>query len=336
MPREIPASNPVKDVTPEYRYFEGINIQWNRVPWSFTHERLGAVSIDTYSIWNPAHHGEIADRLAEGQRCALYMMGNFGVGELFRPAGGDAQYEILDAIKQRERAQNLVVFAHPHDIGQFIDFERLPQEHRHLEDSSIRLAIYPGPMHAIMPIKPEEMPSLGLIKDEDQSAAFFWIPGHWGYEQLVLEMQKRVGNGLFGGGSLNIHGQEPSYTAAELRDREMVMHPEWLEGIDFVILDEIAQAGNIGRSHTQVTFMQDPPVVIRRGSMTPEKIARETGYRLDVDGQRKPASSKTPYDTIHNTDSDRKVEIVLARIGRYQARFQAWLDREGRSSGPQI
>lgn len=321
---------------PEYRYFEGIDIQWNRVPWNFNHPEIGPVSIDTYSIWNPVHHAEIAERLVSGERVALYMMGNFGVAE-FRVApryrtDKDDKDVILDDIKQRERMQNLLVFAHPDDIQDYIDFDRLPPAFKDLQKPEKILALYVGPMHGIFPIKDKDLIDQGLVKQDDKTAAFFWIPGHWAYQNLFNEVKKRSAKGHLGGGSLNIHGQEPCYTTADLRDGEMVKHKEWLENIDFVILDEIAEATGIGRSHTQVSFAQDPARIVRIGALSPAKIKRETGLKIVYNDTVKKASSKTPYDNIHNADADRKVEIVQARI----ARFQAALSRGSRSSGSQI
>lgn len=302
---------------PEYKQFEGINIQWNKIPWKFNHPELGKISIDTYSIWNPQHHAEIAQRLAKGERCALYMMGTFGVGQLFSGSNSE-DHELLDSVKQRDRAQNLVVFSDPIDIAQFIDLDRLPDSHKELLADGKRHTIYPGPMHAVFPAKPDQIPSPDLIREADKSTAFFWMPGHWGYESLITEMKKKVKGGLFGGGSLNIHGQEPSFTTSDLRDREMVNHPEWLTNIDFVILDEISEAEDIGRSHTQVSFLHEPPLVIRKGSMSPGRISSKAGYELQDDETRKPASSKTPYDSEHDAESDNKIEQALERMSRFK------------------
>lgn len=309
-----------EESVPEYKEFEGIKIQWNKIPWKFNHPELGRVAIDTYSIWNSAHHPEIADRLLRGERCVLYMMGTFGVGQLFKPGGID--HQILDSIKQRERTQNLVVFAHPDDIESYIDFERLPQEHKKLADRNQRRRIYPGPLHAIFPAKRERMPSLDLLRAIDQTVAFFWIPGHWGYESLVAEMKKRISGGLFGGGSLNIHGQEPSFSTSDLRDREMVRHLEWLENIDFVIIDEIGETADIGRSHTQVSFVKHPAEVVRHGSLSIGEIAREMDFDLTTAEGARNASSKTPYDNDNNEASDRKVKETLSKINRFGKELQ--------------
>ena len=317
----------IKHNTPQYLNFEGIKIQWNKVPWNFDHPDLGTVSIDTYSVWNPSYHAEIADRLAQGQRCALYMMGNFGVGEFFQDQD-EVNFEILDKIKQRDRIKNLCVFAHPADIGDYIDVERLPDAFAHLEVADKRLAAYPGPMHAILPVKEWEMPNSGLVKTDDKSAAFFWIPGHFGYEQLVLEVKKRSKKGFFGGGSLNIHGQKPSFTTQTLRE-EMAKYKMWQENVQFVIFDELAEAEGIGRSHTQVSFLQHPAQVLRIGSLSPERIGEHLGYGLAYNPESvKYASSITPYDEYSNQIIEKGIEAAIARMGRFQSSKS--------SSGPQI
>lgn len=311
---ETSGKNP-PEPTPVYREFEGIKTQWNKVPWNFDHPQKGVVSIDTYSVWNPAHHRELADRLVKGERCALFMMGNFGVGQFFQ--GRDqTDFEILDAIKQRDRLQNLCVFARPQDIGDFLDTERLPDEFRHLGTPNRRVELYPGPMHAILPVIEREIPNPGLTKADDKSAAFFWIPGHVGFEQLVLEMRKRNVKGLFGGGSLNIHGQEPSFTTAKLKE-EIGKHLMWQENVQFVIFDELAEAEGIGRSHTQISFLEHPPRVLRIGSLTPETISKHLGNGLYQSEDVKFASSTSPYDADSNLMVEAKIQSAIARMQRF-------------------
>ncbi len=312
-----------ESVAPEIKVFEGVSIQWNKVPWNFTHPKKGPVSIDTYSIWNPEHHDDIARRLALGQTCALYMMGNFGVAEVrnapdWQPDGTDHD-KILDDIKQRDRIQNLLAFADPENIRDFIDIDRLPPSFKNLRWPGARLALYPGPMHAILPIKDTGIIDQGLVKQQDKTTAFFWIPGHWGYEKLAEQLRKKVKHGVMGGGSLNIHQQEPCYTTSQLRDREMVNHPEWQELVDFVILDEIAEAAQIGRSHTQISFIEDPPRMVRIGSLSPQKISKYFGKEVVYDdADLRHASSLTPYDDLNNMVTDVKVDLVLNRIERYE------------------
>ena len=316
MVKEKSIPNPSKEVLPQYLDFEGIKIQWNKVPWNFEHPEKGAISIDTYSVWNTAHHAEIADRLIAGERCALYMMGNFGVGQFFQGEGSE-DFEILDKVKQRERLQNLCVFAHPSDIGEFLDTQRLPVEFLNLATTEGRNELYPGPMHAILPINEDEMPNTGLIQEADKSAAFFWIPGHTGYEQLVAEIKTRDVKGLFGGGSLNIHGQEPSFTTQKLKE-EMKKHLMWQEGVQFIIFDELAEAEGIGRSHTQISFLEHPPRVLRIGSLTPEAISLHIQKPLiqNPDGT-KLASSTSPYDVFSNLLIERRIKSAIARMQRF-------------------
>lgn len=310
----------IKD-EPKYVNFEGVNIQWNKVSRKFTHPESGERIIDTYSIWNPKNHEEIAERLANGQRCAIYMMGTFGVGEYFSDDNSN-NFRILDNVKQRERAQNLVIFANPAELDDYLDSVRLPTTFSQLKDASKRASIYPGPMHAILPVNVNKLPNTGLARMEDESASFFWIPGHWGYERLA-EFLSNKKKGLFAGGSLNIHGQEPSFNASELIDREMSRHPEWIENIDFIILDEISEASNIGRSHTQISFMNDPASLLRIGSLSKRKAEVHLGHKVEQSAGVKKASSKTAYTITHDTNVDIKVEIALARIARYKNRFES-------------
>lgn len=331
MSREKLIVNPSEDL-PEYKFFEGIRIQWNKVPWYFYISEHGTVSIDSYSIWNPRYHEEIAGRLARGERCALYMVGTYGVAEIREMPEwqkGNRGDVIFDEIKQRDRLQNLVVFADPEDIRDLIDFKRLPFPFRRdLHWPEARYALYPGPMHAILPIIDKNIIDPGLFKQGDKTAAFFWIPGHWGYEELAKTLLRKVKHGLMGGGSLNIHQQEPCFTTSELKEREMSLREEWITNIDFIIMDELSEAEGIGRSHTQISFLTNPPKVVRIGSLSPEKISRDLGYKIPFDLSMiekktvKAASSLTPYDELHNIDVDQRVESALAKIARFKKTYK--------------
>lgn len=237
--------------------FEDVQIQWNRGQWNFNNPEQGSVLIDTYSVWNREHWGEIADRLLSGQTCALYMMGNFGVARVYDLQDTKSEDVILDDIKRRERINNLVGFAPPEDIGGLIDFERLPERFADLQDAEKRRALYPGPMHAVFPLKDPDSANSSIVRQDDKTIAIFWIPGHWGYEGLSQQMKIRGAKGILGGGSLNLHGAEPSYTAQALHE-QMERIPEWQTNIDFILFDELAEAAGIGRSHTQVSFVVDP------------------------------------------------------------------------------
>lgn len=313
------------DPQPNYIEFEGVRIQRDKSKWNFNNPEQGPISIDTYSIWSPSQWNEIALRLMNGETCALYMMGNFGVARLFDLHDKTGEDKITDDIKQREKVQKLVGFVHPDDSGDLIDFERLPEGLRNLQDAQKRHELYKGPMHAIFPLKDAENVNPSIAHQQDNTIALFWIPGHWGYEGLARDMKKKGAQGILGGGSLNIHGAEPSYTTEALHE-QFERIPEWQHHIDFVIFDEIAEAAGIGRSHTMVSFVQDPPKAVRIGSMSLGRIGREIGFEIVVEEGVKMASSLTEYTDENNAEIDRKVDDVLAQMQRYRE----WLSESGK------
>lgn len=308
-----------KDLPPQIVEFEGVEIQWNKGSWNFNNPEQGPISIDTYSIWNKEHWAEIAGRLKNGETCALYMMGNFGVARLY---GSEDEGEdvILKDIKQREKINNLVAFANPDDIEDLIDFERLPEVFNNLHSSDARHALYKGPTHFIFPLRGDAGVHSAVVREEDASIAIFWIPGHWGYEGLTQSMKEQGAKGVIGGGSLNIHGAEPSYTADALRE-QFERIPEWQKHIDFVLLDELSEAAGIGRSHTQISVIEYPPKAIRIGSMSTGRIQRDTGFEIIVPENVKRASSLTEYGEDMDRLTDEKVEKVLAQMQRFGTRY---------------
>ena len=299
--------------------FEGVEIQWNKGSWNFSNPEQGPISIDTYSIWNKKHWGEITNRLKGGETCALYMMGNFGVARLY-DVSDTGEDVILKDIKQREKINNLVAFANPDDIEDLIDFERLPEVFNNLHSSDARHALYKGPTHFIFPLKGDAGVHPAIVREEDASIAIFWIPGHWGYEGLSQSMKEHGVKGVIGGGSLNIHGAEPSYTADALRE-QFEKIPEWQKHIDFVLFDELSEAAEIGRSHTQISIIEHPPKAIRIGSMSIDKIKRDTGFEIVVPENVRRASSLTEYGEEVDRLTDQKVEKVLAQMQRFGQRY---------------
>jgi hypothetical protein len=313
---------------PEYKgrtvSFEGVSVQWDRGAWNFVHPQEGAKTIDTFSIWNPAHHDEIAQRLIQRQHCAMYIMGNFGIG-VIREApewqgNKPVDDRIFSTIKQRPKVQNLVAFIHPEDAIKIIDLDKMQKDYRgHFRWAGNRLKSYAGPQHNVFPVKLNGKVDEGLIRTEengDKTVACFWIPNHPGYEGIYDSIRKQSKHGIFGGGSLNIHGQEPSYTAEKLHS-EMERLPEWQLGIEFVIFDEIAENANIGRSQAMVSFAGDMPEVLRVGSLSPEYISRKTGIPLLAQEGVKQASTLTPYDALNNSKTEQKVEQAMAKMKRF-------------------
>jgi tRNA A37 threonylcarbamoyladenosine synthetase subunit TsaC/SUA5/YrdC len=311
--------------------FEGINIQMDKGLWQF-----GAGeehhTIDTYSIWNPAFHDEISDRFQHGERAASYIMGNFGVVEVRRPE--EKTYDAMfDSIKRRPRSQNFVAFVNPDDIIDYIDIDKLPKELQNLRWAGARNDVYAGPMHAVFPLRKNAEIDKGLIRSEDNTLAAFWIPGHWGYEELGNRLRKSVKRGMLGGGSLNVHGKEPCYTTKDLYSAT-AGNIDWQEEIDFVLFDEIAEAGKIGRSQTMVSYSQFPAEVLRVGSISTELINAGAPYEVVLDkekyntGEVRRASSLTQYNRRTNETADKRVGEVMQRIDRYKRWYKNSFGKE--------
>lgn len=311
--------------------FEDIPIQWDKRQWEFENQN-GKKKIDTYSLWNPAHWDEISDRLVQGEICGMYIMGNFGTGEIREAPEWKQEKKDVDVlfekVKKRSKDQNFVAFTDPEDIIKFIDIDRLSQEFKDFRWAQNRLRSYAGPQHNIFPVKNNGMVDAGLIRKDDNSIACFWIPGHWGYEALSNRLKKKTKHGIFGGGSLNVHGREPSYTTDELK-KEFANQPDWQENIDFILFDELAEYEQIGRSQTMVSFTGNTPKLVRIGSLSPQEISKKTGFEIHYtpdginSGAIRKASSLTLYDEYHNMQSDEKVSNVMQRIGRYKAWYKS-------------
>lgn len=315
--------------------FEGINIQWEKGKWEFNHPELGKVIKPTYPILNPKYWGEIADLLKKGKTAAGMMMGPYGVfKKLDSPKNGqndNSADNLFEKVKQRPKEQNFVALVHPEDIAKFVDQERLQEPYRtQFLTKEGRLGFYAGPQHVILPVK-EGSVNEALVKQADQTIACFWVPGHYGFEGLVREAKKRIGNeGILGGGSLNIHGKDPHYDKESLYTA-MAEQRGWLEEIDFILVDDIAEVGDIGRSHTMTRYVNGQPEVVRIGSLSLKTIKEATGHDLILDeeklerGQVKFASSKTPYSLEQADIVDGKVRQILERTQR----FKSWISSRG-------
>ena len=313
-----------KDSSPRILNFEDVEIQWDKGAWHFPTEQ-GVITKDTYSLWNPSHWQEIAERLKNGQSCAMMMGGAYGVGRFFEDQewqdsqDENAEFLKLERIKQgRAWNNNFVTLLHPEDQISFIDVDRLPRKLQRMRFADVRYDSYAWAQHNIYPVKEHVGLDKALIREADQSIACFWIRNHWGLAGLAAQMRRnRRHHGIFGGGSLNFHGEEPSFTSSALKD-QMATKPSWLTDIDFVIFDEIVEKAGIQRSQPMVSFLQDPPKLIRRGSLSIEKIRTTTGYPLTEDYDTKTASSSTPYSPEHNAFVDERVILADAQIARFR------------------
>lgn len=295
--------------------FEGVSVQWEKGEWEFNHPDLGIVKKPTFSILNPAHWEDLAQRLDRGETAAGMMMGAYGVfKKLDVPESTDVLFE---RVKKRSKDQNFVVLVHPADIHDVIDFDRLREPFKtKLRSSEERLKLYAGPQHVILPVK-EGAVNDALVRQADKTIACFWVPGHFGFEGLVNAASKRMKDGMLGGGSLNFHGQEPCYDKEQLR-KEMSRKPEWLEEIDFILFDEITEAEGIGRSHTMIRYTGDKPEAVRVGSLSVGTIIQATGHNIVLADGVKYASSKRDYSDENNTLVDQKVRRALQRVQRFR------------------
>lgn len=334
-PAEVGQSNNGGDLLRPPHYegnslrFEGINIQLDKGQWEFGDGDTKHV-IDTYSIWSPSQHKEIAERLSNGEIAAAFIMGNYGVVDVRRP-GVDREHDpMFEDIKKRARSENFVAFVDPDDIRPLMDIDRMPPELKHLQWAGARHDIYPGPLHAVFPLKKNAEVDPGVIRADNHSLAAFWIPGHWGYEALGNELRKKVKLGLLGGGSLNTHGEEPSYTKKELHGA-FLRHPEWQGPIKMIIFDEIAEAARIGRSQTMLSFAEYPPKIVRVGSLSPAAIEMHLGMPVQFDPERMAndpkyrASSRNRYDPRTNDAVDKRVSAVMEQMSRYKDYYQGRL-----------
>lgn len=305
-------------LSPTTLTFEGVNVGLTKQAKEFQHPQLGSVSKDVYSIWNPNYWAEIAKRIEDGQICAIYMMGNYGVlvkGSDIGSESTDSTGKVFEDIKKRPQSQNLVLFANPLDIKEHVDFNRMHGDLLKMVFTGKGETLYAGPQHNVFPVKDSKING-AFVKQDDQTVSFFWVPGHWGLEGLSGKLRKMLKNGHPGGSSLNVHGHEPCYTTDEFYE-EMASNPDWIRAIDFIVKDEITEAANIGRSQTMVNLTEEKAEVIRLGSMTPEQIAAETGLVFSDKEDYLYASSLTSYDQNSNTVSDKKVEKVMAQIKRF-------------------
>ena len=345
---------PQNEIAPEHILFEGVTIERGKREWLFEHETLGSVAIDTYSIWDPQNWQIVAKRLTQGEICAMYVAGTYGVGEIaespqWQEQGTEhesnsglnsrvdtsghqvpdvAQVDetlpdeaqkgsvILEEIKKRPAHLNLVSFMAPEDQIDVIDTDRLPQVFRNHRWAKTRGNSYAWAEHHVYPLRRNGTVNPHLIRKDNASISCFWINGHFGYQGIVDDIRRLRKHGNFGGGSLNIHGMEPSYSKHQLISalRDNV---NWLRRIKFVIFDEIAEGAQIGRSQPMISFCEYPPKLVREGSLSATKIQELTGINPQKDQHTTQASSTTPYDNFNNTIIDGRVLSVKSQIRRY-------------------
>lgn len=322
------ASEETKAIMPKYTgkkiNFEGVDIQWEKGEWQFRHPTLGTITKTTYPLLNPLYWDELIQRFNDGETAAVFMMGNFGVvkkleaPEWERGKRGSAD-ALFDKVKKRPRQQNFIALVHPEDMGDLIDLDRVVDKKlkKQLRFPGGRERLYPGPLHVILPARDTGSVNKALVREEDKTIAVFWA-NHFGFNGLIDVARRKIKHGILGGGSLNIHGKEPCYSKEELY-REMSRQPDWLDEVDFIVFDDIAEAANIGRSHTMVRYSGKEPELVRFGSLSRMKIEEIAGRLITVSSDTKYASSKTPYSEESNICADRRVEGSLSRLNRFRS-----------------
>lgn len=308
-------------------FWGGIEFQWERGVWDFQ----DGTRKDTYSLWNPKNWDEIATRLAEGQTCAMFVAGSYGVGKIFESpewqSSTDAYAEgrtFFEKIKKRPYKDNFVAFIDPDDQINVIDIDRLDPSLKKMRWATERHNSYAWAQHNIFPARDNGLIDRALLRldldeegnivpedrrsPEHNTIACFWIPNHWGFEGVTNEVRKMRKHGIFGGGSLNFHGDLPGFTSEDLY-KQMDRAEEWKEEIDFVIFDEISEYAGIARSQSMVSFARPKPALLRQGSLTAEEIARRTGLAIDVVQDLKFAS-KLPQDEYSTQDNTKALASI--------------------------
>ncbi|OGE09276.1 hypothetical protein A3A60_04080 [Candidatus Curtissbacteria bacterium RIFCSPLOWO2_01_FULL_42_26] len=267
--------------------------------------------IPVFSIWAYENHNEIARLIAAGRVCAMYMWGTYGTGVLINspewPTPIGKGLKALLANVKRGRPVNMphVPFMYPDDMIDFWDTDRLHRDYRHLQWPEARHRLYEsGPVHIIAPTKTKN-PNIDsrMIMSKDHTTSYFYMP-HPGWERVIKMLRKQVKHAIFGGGSLNIHGQVPAFKTAQLYD-DFKKEPDWVSTIELVVVDEIAEMCEINRGQTQIRLPLKGSdgicQLVRKGARYHHTWSHQTGYPIKdaLEGVRE-ASSLKPY--IHLND----------------------------------
>ncbi|MBI4037940.1 hypothetical protein HY382_02760 [Candidatus Curtissbacteria bacterium] len=320
---------------PGYRgrvyYFgeEKIPIHLDEHVWQFDTED-GKREIPVLSIWNYKNHEKIAKAIISGKRVAIYMWGTFGTGYLlnfeeWQEKDTDEAKGLREKLKiGRPEDKSFPILVHPDDEAIFWDFDQLHPSLQHLKNAEERYKLYQsGPAHLIPPVK-QNYPLLddSLRWPYDNTACFYYMP-HPGWERTIGIMRKEVKHAVFGGGSLNPHQKEPVFRASDLYTR-INNTPQWIEGVDLVVICEISEHTQTFRQQTQIRLAQKSSdgvsELIRRGSMSEKRWSIEQGIPVKAaeKGVEEPqASSLWPYTEEANSEVDLRVQRGIKLMKLY-------------------
>jgi hypothetical protein len=288
--------------------------------------------VPVYSLRDPRHRGAIVRALAAGQAAAFYL-GLFTIIKALRPLeeGGDTGDLFWQVKPDRPRWSKLPLIIRPEDALPLIDFDLV---HPDLWRLSLRdhfaglWGSHGAPLHIIAPLRrplPDLHPAFQTLPEDlrEQAAAeagaadrllpcatasFFWMPDPAWDDLVDLLYRFSPPRTFLGGTSFNDHAQHPPYTYDEL-----VAHVcrRGTFDVDLVITDELFEQAGVFSSHTMVRLplVGESPelVVVRHGSITPERLAAGTGYPVRVLGSVKAASRRPGL-------SDEELEARLRRF----------------------
>jgi len=319
-------------IIPEYQgktsYFGEIPLHLEKFDWQFAEFDGRKIPKRVYSIWNYNHHREIAEALAQGKVCAMYVWGVWGVAMLLNsPEWQSEKVEesarLREIKKGRPWGKAFASFVHPDDVIDFWDIDRLHPHYRELQWANKRWKLWEkGPVHIIAPTK-KRNPHLDewLLTRKDGTASYFYMP-HPGWNRVIEMLRKRVKHAVYAGGSLNFDQEEPGFTTSILH-KMMKGKEEWRRHIDFIVIDEICEFPPLrsGRSQTQIRLPQKGSdgkcEVVRYGGLSPETFKKYTGYPVKEAVDVRYASSETPYDEEHNLIADRRITQSLEVMQAY-------------------
>jgi len=319
-------------IIPEYQgrisYFGEIPLHLEKFDWQFAGVEGKEIQKSVYSIWNYSSHKEIAERLARGEVCAMYVWGVWGVAMLLNsPEWQQAEVEeaarLREVKKGRPWGKAFASFIYPDDVIDFWDIDRFHRDYKKLQWAPERWKLWEkGPVHIIAPTK-ERNPHMDewLLTRKDSTASYFYMP-HPAWNRIIEMLRKEVKHAVYGGGSLNFDQEEPGFTTQVLY-KMMQEKKEWQDSIDFVIIDEICEFPPLrsGRSQTQIRLPQKGSdgvcEIVRYGGLSPDTFSQHTGYPVKEAVDVRYASSETPYDKEHNLIVDRRIARSLEIMQAY-------------------
>lgn len=308
---------------------EKIPIHLDEHRWQFsTEDRIREIPV--LSIWNYQNHEKIAKAIISGKRVAMYMWGTFGTGYLlnfleWQQKDTDEAKDLREKLKiGRPKDKSFPILVHPDDEAIFWDFDQLHSSLQDSRDAEMRYKLrQSGPIHLAVPIKQRySILDESLKWPYDNTALFFYMP-HPGWERTIGFIRKEVKHAVFGGGSLNPHHKKPVFRRADLYTR-IKETPEWVEGVDMVVICEISESTETFRQQTIIRLAQrnsdGVSELIRRGSMSEKRWSEEQGIPVkDAEkGVEEPqTSSLWPYTEETNQIVDKKVQEGIRLMKKF-------------------